>query len=289
MLHVFAATGSCGCLWVPPSHHIRNANPDSKPQTPTLALALTATVTTTLHRHTSRFLVIYVTFMPFTLWSACGWGAVPASVIIAFLLLGIEEIGVQIEEPFGILPLGALSRPQHPGRIRLCLRGFGASCDQSPTPRCHCVDGCGLRVSTSKVQCYALRGHQKPGPHALLIVATQGRNDQPLCHSGCAEKICDTIEANVTSLVEDRYEMSSMVDGLAGKSGSRTRCVFFSRLSRGLNSFHEKESGTMNTIRIVKGASKYLHSQIETCFAPISLACSTLMWARPHAAAVCWA
>ncbi len=48
--------------------------------------------------------------MPFTLWSACGWGAVPASVIIAFLLLGIEEIGVQIEEPFGILPLGAPSR-----------------------------------------------------------------------------------------------------------------------------------------------------------------------------------
>ncbi len=29
----------------------------------------------------------------------------------------------------------------------------------------------------------------------------------------------------MTSLVEDRYEMSSMVDGLAGKSGSRTRCV----------------------------------------------------------------
>ena len=57
-------------------------------------------------RHTSRFLVIYVTFMPFTLWRACGWGCVPASVIIAFLLLGIEEIGVQIEEPFGILPLG---------------------------------------------------------------------------------------------------------------------------------------------------------------------------------------
>ena len=32
---------------------------------------------------------------------------VPVSAIIAFLLLGIEEIGVQIEEPFGILPLGA--------------------------------------------------------------------------------------------------------------------------------------------------------------------------------------
>ena len=31
---------------------------------------------------------------------------IPASVTIAFLLLGVEEIGVQIEEPFGILPLG---------------------------------------------------------------------------------------------------------------------------------------------------------------------------------------
>ncbi len=33
----------------------------------------------------------------FTLWHACGWGTVPASIAIAFLLLGIEEIGVQIE------------------------------------------------------------------------------------------------------------------------------------------------------------------------------------------------
>lgn len=33
---------------------------------------------------------------------------VPAAVVIAFLLLGVEEIGVQIEEPFGILPLGRL-------------------------------------------------------------------------------------------------------------------------------------------------------------------------------------
>ena len=31
---------------------------------------------------------------------------VPAAVLISFLLLGVEEIGVQIEEPFGILPLG---------------------------------------------------------------------------------------------------------------------------------------------------------------------------------------
>ena len=58
-------------------------------------------------RHTSRFLVIWLAFLPFTLWRACHWAMVPAAVLIAFLLLGVEEIGVQIEEPFGILPLGA--------------------------------------------------------------------------------------------------------------------------------------------------------------------------------------
>ena len=57
-------------------------------------------------RHTSRFLVMWLAFLPFSLWDACHWVTIPASGIIAFLLLGIEEIGVQIEEPFGILPLG---------------------------------------------------------------------------------------------------------------------------------------------------------------------------------------
>ena len=38
---------------------------------------------------------------------------VPAAVTIAFLLLGVEEIGVQIEEPFGILPLGMLQSHVH--------------------------------------------------------------------------------------------------------------------------------------------------------------------------------
>lgn len=50
---------------------------------------------------------MWLAFLPFSLWDACHWVTIPASGIIAFLLLGIEEIGVQIEEPFGILPLGA--------------------------------------------------------------------------------------------------------------------------------------------------------------------------------------
>ncbi|EFN53422.1 hypothetical protein CHLNCDRAFT_136634 [Chlorella variabilis] len=56
-------------------------------------------------RHTSRFMMIWLTLLPFSLWDNCGWASVPLCGIIAFLLLGIEEIGVSIEEPFSILPL----------------------------------------------------------------------------------------------------------------------------------------------------------------------------------------
>ncbi|KAL4425222.1 hypothetical protein ABPG75_009238 [Micractinium tetrahymenae] len=56
-------------------------------------------------RHTSRALTIWLTFMPFSLWDNCGWYTVPATLLVAFLLLGIKEIGLTVEEPFSILPL----------------------------------------------------------------------------------------------------------------------------------------------------------------------------------------
>ncbi|PSC69999.1 low-CO2 inducible [Micractinium conductrix] len=61
-------------------------------------------------RHTSRFMMIWLTLLPFTLWDSCRWAMVPISLIVSFLLLGIEEIGVSIEEPFTILPLEVISR-----------------------------------------------------------------------------------------------------------------------------------------------------------------------------------
>ena len=42
----------------------------------------------------------------------------PASIFVSFVLLGIEDIGVQIEEPFDVLPLW-----------QYC-DAIGASCDQ---------------------------------------------------------------------------------------------------------------------------------------------------------------
>eukprot|EP00899_Mesostigma_viride_P001418 jgi/Mesvir1/11277/Mv01073-RA.1 len=58
-------------------------------------------------RHTSRFLILWCTAMPVFLWHDLEWATPLVTVLITFFLLGIEEIGVQIEEPFSILPLEA--------------------------------------------------------------------------------------------------------------------------------------------------------------------------------------
>jgi predicted membrane chloride channel (bestrophin family) len=64
-------------------------------------------------RHTSRFLTFFLLCMPFGIWGVMGdswnhWLTIPVSAVLSFFLLGIEEIGIQIEEPFSILPLEAL-------------------------------------------------------------------------------------------------------------------------------------------------------------------------------------
>jgi len=64
-------------------------------------------------RHTARFLTFFMALLPLALWETMGqswnhWGTIPATALLAIFLFGIEELGIQIEEPFGILPLEAL-------------------------------------------------------------------------------------------------------------------------------------------------------------------------------------
>jgi len=58
-------------------------------------------------RHTARFLLTWLLFVPSVLLGAgFGTGAVIGiSVGMATLMLGIDELGVQIEEPFSVLPM----------------------------------------------------------------------------------------------------------------------------------------------------------------------------------------
>lgn len=51
--------------------------------------------------HLRRALILYCLTLPFALVARFDWATVPAVVLIAYNLLGIEEIGVEIEDPFG--------------------------------------------------------------------------------------------------------------------------------------------------------------------------------------------
>jgi putative membrane protein len=51
--------------------------------------------------HLRRAVVLYCLTLPFCLVQPMGWWSILATVFIAYVMLGIEEIGVEIEDPFG--------------------------------------------------------------------------------------------------------------------------------------------------------------------------------------------
>jgi len=65
----------------------------------------------TYTRHTSRFVGYWLALLPLALYGVdTSWNhvaTIPLSTVIVFFLLGVEELGTQIEEPFGILPIEA--------------------------------------------------------------------------------------------------------------------------------------------------------------------------------------
>ena len=59
-----------------------------------------------------RLLLIYCISLPFQVVSTLHWWTTPIVIILTFVLLGVEEIGTEIENPFGEdandLPLDAM-------------------------------------------------------------------------------------------------------------------------------------------------------------------------------------
>ena len=51
--------------------------------------------------HIKAFLFIFCLTVPFAMVEAMAWYTPLAAVVLAFALLGIDEIGVEIEDPFG--------------------------------------------------------------------------------------------------------------------------------------------------------------------------------------------
>ena len=51
--------------------------------------------------HLRRALILYCFTLPFALVDTFGWVTVPATFVVTYVFFGIEEIGVEIEDPFG--------------------------------------------------------------------------------------------------------------------------------------------------------------------------------------------
>lgn len=62
--------------------------------------------------HLRRALVLYCFTLPFALVGEFGWGTVLDTFLVTYVFFGIEEIGVEIEDPFGVdandLPLDGI-------------------------------------------------------------------------------------------------------------------------------------------------------------------------------------
>jgi putative membrane protein len=50
--------------------------------------------------HLRRALIVYIFTLPFAIYREFGWATILATLIVAFIFFGIEEIGVEIEDPF---------------------------------------------------------------------------------------------------------------------------------------------------------------------------------------------
>jgi putative membrane protein len=63
--------------------------------------------------HLRRTLILFLVTLPFALVDTFGWATVLVVLMVTYTFLGIEEIGVEIEEPFGTedndLPLEEIS------------------------------------------------------------------------------------------------------------------------------------------------------------------------------------
>jgi len=59
-------------------------------------------------RNTARFLAVWLCFLPLALWHPLQLWSIPACVIIAFLLVAVENVGSQLESPHPLLPVDEL-------------------------------------------------------------------------------------------------------------------------------------------------------------------------------------
>lgn len=84
--------------------------------------------------HLRFFLVIWLLALPFVLVAKLQWGAIPLSMAIYVALVGLEMIGVEIENPFGHdyndLPLDSITDDTITTNLLELLERHGRAADE---------------------------------------------------------------------------------------------------------------------------------------------------------------
>ncbi|RKG62872.1 hypothetical protein D7V80_32830 [Corallococcus sp. CA054B] len=87
--------------------------------------------------HLRRALILYCFTLPFALVDTFGWVTVVATFVVAYVFFGIEEIGVEIEDPFGTddndLPLDTICQNIQNNLLALLPASAAGTQDDSAT------------------------------------------------------------------------------------------------------------------------------------------------------------
>ena len=68
------------------------------------------------------------------LWPVLGWSMIPVVFVITWLMLGVDECGVQLEEPFCILPAQPLCEMVEEEICNMAEQALAAN-DFKPAPK----------------------------------------------------------------------------------------------------------------------------------------------------------
>ncbi|KAL4444930.1 hypothetical protein ABPG77_003980 [Micractinium sp. CCAP 211/92] len=107
------------------------------------------------NRHTHRFILCYITFLPFAFWPLFKWFTLPVMALFTFLITGAENVGVQIEEPHRVLPLNQICA----GSLR-ALRLMMADLDSSAAMAASSAAGCDASLAPPAVMVHL--GGERP-------------------------------------------------------------------------------------------------------------------------------
>lgn len=87
--------------------------------------------------HVRRALILYCFTLPFALVRDYGWGTILDTLMVTYLFFGIEEIGVEIEDPFGLddndLPLERICATIEANLLAMVDDAVPASADGAAT------------------------------------------------------------------------------------------------------------------------------------------------------------